>query len=158
MIYVKEKSLGIGDGEMHPGQYFPNLFGTDSLMDMLFHKSAHTALEWYALIFFLNPRAEEAVIHLDHVADLTPGVHRSHCSPELMEHSPYGVVVLVTELTLEFRCRYVHLRARQQVHRYKPIPDRKLASVRHSIGFQALSVMTAPAPGTDNALSFLVPS
>lgn len=62
-----------------------------------------------------------------------------------MKHRPYRIVVLVPELPLELGGRKAFLRARQQVHRDDPVPQRQLAPVHHRVAFEALPIMALPA-------------
>ena len=59
-----------------------------------------------------------------------------------MKHCPDWHIVLVPELTLEFGGGETLLRRGQQVHGDKPVAQRQLDPMHHSVRLQALAIVT----------------
>ena len=62
-----------------------------------------------------------------------------------MKHRPDRIVVLVSELPLQFGCGYALLRAGQKVHGDEPVAEWQLGTVHDCSGPEALAVVAVLA-------------
>ena len=129
MISIKYAPLGIADGNVYPWQDFPDtLFVVRN--DGLALASAPT-LQRAVFLLLRRFGGEEAFVYLHILMKYRTAVAPAHHVTQLVNHFPYGLVMLAPKLALYLLCRYGTLGGRQEEHGRKPITYGQTAALHH---------------------------
>jgi len=97
-----------------------NLLALGHHKHLVLRMAACAALQRLAFLFLRALRGEKALVYLHASAKQVLAVALAHDAAQFVEHLPYGLVTLVSELPLKFVGGESPLRGRQHVHGEEP--------------------------------------